>query len=193
MDVAGRGANGEFRETRLCKLYGTMTRKGDPAGCLYHRRSALFETPEQMQAVSVEAPDALAPRKAGKASPLDLGWRRDIDRKQAEAAEILRVSRPRVYVVNKKTARFTIDSRIMVTNYAAKVDSFVADKSRLWSDKQLANVRLVGVSNYDLAPGGKRIAALMPVENPEAQPTQNHVTFLMNFADELQRKMPLAK
>ena len=44
--------------------------------------------------------------------------------------------------------------------------------------------------NYDLAPDGKRIAAVMPVEGVEAQPTQSHVIFLENFADELQRKVP---
>jgi hypothetical protein len=31
----------------------------------------------------------------------------------------------------------------------------------------------------------------MPVETPEAQRTQNHVIYLENFADELQRKVPL--
>lgn len=38
-----------------------------------------------------------------------------------------------------------------------------------------------------------RFAALMPVETPEARQTQNHVVFLGNFADELQRKVPVAK
>jgi hypothetical protein len=45
----------------------------------------------------------------------------------------------------------------------------------------------------DLAPDGRRIAALMPAEAPEAQQAQNHVIFLMNFADELQRKVPAGK
>jgi len=85
------------------------------------------------------------------------------------------------------------DNRIMVATYAAKGDSFVPDKTRMWSDRPLANLGVVGVSNYDLAPDGKRIAALMPVETPEAQQTQNHVIFLMNFADELQRKVPTGK
>jgi hypothetical protein len=49
------------------------------------------------------------------------------------------------------------------------------------------------ISNYDLAPDGKRIAALMPAETPEAQQAQNHVIFLENFADELQRKVPAGK
>jgi serine/threonine-protein kinase len=80
------------------------------------------------------------------------------------------------------------DNRIMVATYAAKADTFVPDKPRVWSDKQLANRGIL--ANYDLAPDGKRIAALMPAEGPEAQQTQNHVIFLENFADELQRKVP---
>jgi serine/threonine-protein kinase len=85
------------------------------------------------------------------------------------------------------------DNRIMVATYAAKADSFVPDKPRVWSDKRLADLGLIGTSNYDLAPDGKRIAALMPVETPEAQQTQSHVIFLMNFGDELQRKVPVSK
>jgi serine/threonine-protein kinase len=86
----------------------------------------------------------------------------------------------------------TQDNRIMVATYAAKADSFVPDKPRVWSDRQLANLGNF-VGNYDLAPDGKRIAALIPVETAEAQQTQNHVIFLMNFADELQRKVPVGK
>jgi hypothetical protein len=37
--------------------------------------------------------------------------------------------------------------------------------------------------NVDLAPDGKRIAAIMPVDTPEGQKMQNRVTFLMNFSD----------
>jgi hypothetical protein len=45
----------------------------------------------------------------------------------------------------------------------------------------------------DLAPDGKRIVALMPVDTPEVQQAQSHVIFLENFADELQRKVPVGK
>jgi hypothetical protein len=45
----------------------------------------------------------------------------------------------------------------------------------------------------DLAPDAKRIVALMPVETPDGQQAQSHVIFLMNFFDELQRKMPLGQ
>ena len=78
------------------------------------------------------------------------------------------------------------DNQIMVAAYTVKGDSFVADKPRVWSEKRIAG----GVQGpaYDPAPDGKRIAALIPAETPEAQ----HVVLLENFFDELRRKVPLS-
>jgi hypothetical protein len=59
----------------------------------------------------------------------------------------------------------------------------------MWSEKRLANVGASG--NYDLAPDGKHIIAVVPAVNPEAQQAQNHVIFLFNFFDELRRKVPV--
>ena len=80
----------------------------------------------------------------------------------------------------------------MVASYTVKGDTFVADKPRLWSDKRLADFGLVGIATYELAPDGKRIAALMPAEALEKQKQQNHVIFLGNFSDELRRKVPVS-
>jgi hypothetical protein len=74
-----------------------------------------------------------------------------------------------------------------------KGDSFAAEKLRVWSENRLGGVASTGNPNYDVAPDGKRIAALMPVETPEAQQSENHVIFLENFSDELQRKVPVGK
>jgi serine/threonine-protein kinase len=82
----------------------------------------------------------------------------------------------------------TIDNRIMVAAYTIKADSFVADKPRVWSETRLADLGLF--KNFDLAPDGKRIVALMPTEGHEAQQSQNHVIFLENFFDELRRRAP---
>lgn len=79
----------------------------------------------------------------------------------------------------------TADNRIMVATYTVKGDSFVADQPRGWSEKRL------GGRDYDVAPDGKRIAALMPVVTTESQQAQSHVVFLLNFTDELRRKVPL--
>jgi eukaryotic-like serine/threonine-protein kinase len=86
----------------------------------------------------------------------------------------------------------TLDKHIMVTAYTVKGDSFVADKPRVWIEKQLGG-SVNSVKNVDLAPDGKRIVALMPVETAEAQKAQNQVTFLENFFDEVRRKVPIGK
>ena len=75
----------------------------------------------------------------------------------------------------------------MVVSYSVKDDSFVSEKPRLWSQKPLVNL-VNSVKNFDLAPDGKRIVALMPAETPDDPGLQNHVTFLLNFFDELERR-----
>jgi len=80
-----------------------------------------------------------------------------------------------------------LDQRIRVVTYRVEGDSFAAEKPRLWSDKPLADTGTF--PNYDLAPDGKRIAALMPVEDPTGR---NRVTFLMNFTSEIERRLQRA-
>jgi Tol biopolymer transport system component len=86
----------------------------------------------------------------------------------------------------------TLDNHMMVAAYTVQGDSFVAEKPRVWSEKQLG-VGAVVSRNADPAPDGKRIVALVPVETAEAQKAQSHVIFLMNFFDELRRKVPAGK
>jgi hypothetical protein len=75
----------------------------------------------------------------------------------------------------------------MVVNYTLKGESLVADKPRVWFGKQLANT---GSSvNIDLAPDGKRLAVLMPAETTEARESKSHVTLVVNFFDEVRRRV----
>ena len=83
------------------------------------------------------------------------------------------------------------DNRIMVAAYTVKGDSIVADQPRVWSEKPLANFGILGTGSYDVAPDGKRVVALMPVESAEAQQSPSHVIVLENFFDELRRKAPI--
>ena len=87
----------------------------------------------------------------------------------------------------------SLDNRVMVATYTPKGDSFIADKPRLWSEKRLADFGPVGISTYDVAPDGKRIVALMSADPQEEQTAQNHVIFLMNFFDEVRRRVPTGK
>jgi len=79
----------------------------------------------------------------------------------------------------------TEDQRIMVANYSVKGESFLADKPRVWSRKQPAD--LGTAPNFDLAPDGKRLVVLMPTESPEPRESQSHVTLVVNFFGEVRR------
>jgi eukaryotic-like serine/threonine-protein kinase len=84
------------------------------------------------------------------------------------------------------------DNPIMAAAYTVKGDSFVAEKARLWTGKASADMGQAG-TNFDVSLDGNRLAALMPVERPEDQKAQNHVIFLLNFFDELRRRVPTDK
>jgi hypothetical protein len=87
----------------------------------------------------------------------------------------------------------TLDNRIMVAAYTVKGDSFVPDKPRMWSEKQTGGI-VGNVKNVDLAPDGKRVVALMPgAESKAAEEAQNHVVVLLNFFDELRRRVPVGR
>jgi hypothetical protein len=52
----------------------------------------------------------------------------------------------------------------------------------------------VGTSlNYDLAPAGKRFAVFPELKAPVEEEESVHVTFLLNFFDELRRRAPVGK
>ena len=75
----------------------------------------------------------------------------------------------------------------MVVSYKVNGDSFVRDAPRLLSDKQLANLGMA--ESYEPASDGKRFAVLLPAENPEPQDTRSHMTLVLNFFDEVRRRL----
>jgi serine/threonine-protein kinase len=76
-----------------------------------------------------------------------------------------------------------LDGQVMAVGYSVNADSFVAGKPRVWSKTRLLDSG--AIPNYDLAPDGRRLAAILPSNEP---PT--HLTFLLNFFDELRRRAP---
>jgi hypothetical protein len=83
------------------------------------------------------------------------------------------------------------DQRVMAIDYSVKGDSFAAGKPRVWSEARLLNAGDLPV--YDLAPDGKRLAAILADDDASRQKPPTHLTFLLNFFDELRRKAPPAK
>ena len=85
----------------------------------------------------------------------------------------------------------TLDRRVMAVSYTAKGDSFAPGKPRVWSETRLRNLDVY--SNYDLAPDGKRLAAMLANDEAGGQKPPTHLTFLLNFFDELRRRAPVSK
>jgi serine/threonine-protein kinase len=79
-----------------------------------------------------------------------------------------------------------LDDHIMGAAYTAKGDSFAAGKPRHIAPDAW---------NLDLAPDGKRfvVAILPPAESSAAAKASVHVTFLLNFFDEVRRRIPTRK
>jgi serine/threonine-protein kinase len=81
---------------------------------------------------------------------------------------------------------YRLGARIMALDYTVDGDSFVAGKPRLWSSGVLSP----GNTSLDLAPDGKRFAGFPVPERTCSDKGPVHVTFLLNFFNELRRRVP---
>jgi len=81
------------------------------------------------------------------------------------------------------------DQHIMVADYTSKGDSMAFGKPRVWSEKKILFSH-GPFPPYDLAPDGKRFAVLLYPDARAEQQRDNHLTLLLNFADELRRRVP---
>jgi len=80
----------------------------------------------------------------------------------------------------------TSDRRIMVASFRVDGDAFVRGELQPWASQVLADTGVL--TNFDVAPDGERIAALITATQPENQQTANHVTVMLNFNDEVRRR-----
>jgi serine/threonine-protein kinase len=81
-------------------------------------------------------------------------------------------------------------NRIMVAQYTANERSFVPEKPRQWSPALLFRPANNALWNLDIAPDGRRFVVLAPPELGSAEPATVHATILLNFFDELRRRLP---
>lgn len=81
----------------------------------------------------------------------------------------------------------TDDQRIMVATYIIRRGSFVVQSVRQWTQSRLADTGVL--ANLDLAPDGEHFLLLTPASNLESRQTENHVTFMLNFFDELTQRV----
>ncbi len=86
------------------------------------------------------------------------------------------------------------DQRLMAVSYTATHtaggDLFAAGRPRAWTETRL---RQLDNPNYDLAPDGKRLAAIVADDAGGKNSESTHLTFLLNFFDELRRRAPDSK
>ena len=76
----------------------------------------------------------------------------------------------------------------MAASYTTQGNWFSAGTLRVWSP---VKVRRNGVQqNFDIAPNGKMVA-MFPYPEVEAKGGSLHATILLNFFDEVLRKLPL--
>jgi serine/threonine-protein kinase len=79
------------------------------------------------------------------------------------------------------------DRHIMVVDYEAQGDVFSPGQARQWSAAPIANP--TGLLPYALHPDGKRFAVYPVPETAPEEKGNAHVTFLLNFGDELRRRL----
>jgi len=90
---------------------------------------------------------------------------------------------------NRKELFFvSMDGHIQVAEYTVNGEAFVPGKPRQWCETPVSAV--ANNPNLDLAPDGKRFVAFPASEGGGADKASLHVTFLLNFFDELRRRMP---
>ena len=77
--------------------------------------------------------------------------------------------------------------RIMKVSYAIRDGTFVASPPVVWTETLFADTGVVPA--LDLDPDGKRFAALMPADPPNLRQSPNHATVLLNFFDEVERRV----
>jgi Tol biopolymer transport system component/predicted Ser/Thr protein kinase len=83
---------------------------------------------------------------------------------------------------------------IMVADYTVTGDAFTPGKPRLWSPHSvLLNYGGGPFQPYALAPDGKRFAVMLYPDGTTERHTPLLLTFLLNFADELRRRVPTTR
>jgi eukaryotic-like serine/threonine-protein kinase len=77
--------------------------------------------------------------------------------------------------------------RIMKVPYVIRGDTFAPSPPTLWTERRFADTGVVPA--LDLHPDGKRFLVSMPAEPVGQQQSANHITVLLHFSEEIQRKV----
>ena len=75
----------------------------------------------------------------------------------------------------------------MIAGYSVKGDTLVLEKPRPWSNHFIP---FLGGPNFDISRDGKRLLVPQPQPSEDAK-SSLHITFLLNYFDELRRRLPV--
>jgi serine/threonine-protein kinase len=82
---------------------------------------------------------------------------------------------------------------IMVVDYKARGDALEFGEPRVWTPHSLLDLGSPPVVTFDLAPDGKRFAVVLNADGTADPLPITHLTFLLNFFDDLRRRVPTDK
>jgi Tol biopolymer transport system component/predicted Ser/Thr protein kinase len=82
---------------------------------------------------------------------------------------------------------------IMVAGYAANGDALVFGKPQVWSQHPVLDEGSPPVATYDVAPDGRSAAVILNADGTAERKPITHLTFLLNFFDELRRRFPTGR
>jgi serine/threonine protein kinase/Tol biopolymer transport system component len=88
---------------------------------------------------------------------------------------------------------FLSGGTIMVAGYTARGDALVFGKPQVWSPHRALDLGSRPVPDFDVSPDGKRLAIVLNSDGTADPQPITHLTFLVNFFDELRRKVPIGK
>jgi len=79
--------------------------------------------------------------------------------------------------------------KMMVTTYRTVGHTFIPGEPRVWSERPLLDLGELGCC--DIAPDGKRFAVVLYADGTSEYKPSTSLTFLLNFFDELRRRVPV--
>jgi serine/threonine-protein kinase len=81
--------------------------------------------------------------------------------------------------------------RLLVVSYQTMGDSFVPGEPVAWTEKPVMD--LGHLYSYDVASDGKRLAVVLYADGTATQKPATSLAFLLNFFDELRRRVPVER
>jgi hypothetical protein len=76
----------------------------------------------------------------------------------------------------------------MVAPYSVVRNTFVPGSPHVWTQRRLSDTGVL--PDFDLAPDGRRVVALVPASGSDDAEAANHVTLMLNFVDQLKLRVP---